>query len=54
MNLIPLFFLLAAAGAVAGCASSEPMVIQPQTYQMTEQEQENRQRAQKALAEQRQ
>ena len=39
-----------------GCGSSDgPTVIQPtETYELTDQEQQNRERAKKALAEQRQ
>jgi hypothetical protein len=45
---------LLAASALAGCGGSEPTVVEPETYELSEQEQANRERAQKALAEQRQ
>ncbi|WP_372895254.1 hypothetical protein [Stieleria sp.] len=54
MNRILCFPFILASVTLAGCGSSEPTVIQPQTYQMSEQEQANRERAAKALAEQRQ
>ncbi len=54
MNRIPVLFFILALTVLAGCGSSEPTVIEPETYQMSEQEQANRQRADRALAEQRQ
>ncbi|MCA9136963.1 MAG: hypothetical protein KDB00_09390 [Planctomycetales bacterium] len=49
-----LFYLAATSMLVAGCGTSETTVIQPQTYELNEQEQANRERAEKALAEQQQ
>ncbi|PAY15238.1 hypothetical protein CKO51_32865 [Rhodopirellula sp. SM50] len=54
MNRIPLLVFIVASVALPGCFSSKPTVIQPRTYQMSEQEQANRDRATKALAEHRQ
>ncbi|QDV41197.1 hypothetical protein Enr13x_10350 [Stieleria neptunia] len=54
MNRIPLLVFVVASVALPGCFSSEPTVIQPRTYQMSEQEQANRDRATQALAEHRQ
>ena len=52
-KLAGLLFVLLLSTAV-GCGSSEPTVIEPVNYELTEQEQSNRERAEKALAEQRQ
>lgn len=49
-----LFLLTGMTSLIAGCGSSEPAVIQPQNYELNEQEQANRERAEKALAAQRQ
>jgi len=40
--------------AAIGCGGRETTVVEPQTYELTEQEANNRERAQKMLAEQRQ
>ncbi len=37
-----------------GCGGKETTVIEPETYELTEQEADNRERARKMLAEQRQ
>ena len=52
-KLAGLLFVLLLTTSV-GCGSSEPTVIEPVNYELSEQEQSNRERAEKALAEQRQ
>lgn len=54
MHRISFLPFILATVTLVGCGSGEPTVIQPQTYQMSEQEQANRERAATALAEQRQ
>ena len=49
-----MLLLILASLLVTRCGSGQPTVIEPETYQLSEQEQENRERAEKALAEQRQ
>ena len=53
-NSISFILLAAAVFVIPGCGSKEPSVIQPQDYEMTEQEQANRDREREALAAQRQ
>lgn len=56
MNRLPAVLLLFLVGfpLTLGCGSGEPTVIEPQTYELTEQEQQNRERAQEILSQQRQ
>ena len=51
--LLGLLFLFHAVSFV-GCGTGEPTVIEPETYELTEQEQVNLDRAQEILARQRQ
>jgi hypothetical protein len=56
MSRFRIFVLLSATtvASIVGCGPGKPTVIQPRTYELTEQEQANRERAERALAQQRQ
>jgi hypothetical protein len=51
---IAVALLIVSPVLMVGCDGRETIVVEPQTYELTEQEADNRQRAEKILAEQRQ
>ncbi|MCO8122649.1 hypothetical protein NHH03_12955 [Stieleria sp. TO1_6] len=46
----PLAVLILVVPVVGGCRDAEPTVVMPSDYQLSDQEQSNRQRAREALA----